>query len=46
MKTATSLSGYKHTEEAKLKMKDWYADKQNHPMLGKTHKKETLHLIR
>ena len=45
MRTATSLSGYKHTEEGKLKMKNWYEDKHNHPMFGKTHKKETLHLI-
>lgn len=45
MKTATSLTGYKHTEEAKLKMKDWYKDKNNHPMFGKTHREETLPLI-
>lgn len=45
MRTATSLTGYKHTEEAKLKMKDWYKDKNNHPMFGKTHREETLPLI-
>jgi len=45
MRTATNLSGYRHTEEAKLKMKDWYKNKNNHPMYGKTHKKETLSLI-
>lgn len=37
MRTATSLTGYKHTDEAKLKMLKWYEDKSNHPMYGKTH---------
>lgn len=45
MKTATSLEGYKHTDEAKLKMSKRLEDKSNHPMYGKTHKKETLGLI-
>ena len=45
MRTATSLAGYKHTEEAKLKMLNWYKNKHNHPMYGKTHKEETLQLI-
>ena len=31
MQTATSLAGYKHTEEARLKMVARYADKTNHP---------------
>ena len=45
MMTATSLKGYKHTNEAKLKMLKRYESKCNHPMYGKTHKKETLKLI-
>lgn len=32
MKTATSLIGYKHTNEAKLKMLKIFEDKSNHPM--------------
>ena len=28
---ATSSLGYKHTEEARLKMVDYYKDKNNHP---------------
>ena len=36
---ATSSLGYKHTEEARLKMKDIYKDKNNHPMFGKTLRK-------
>nr|YP_010317390.1 hypothetical protein MRV96_mgp44 [Ciborinia camelliae]UNB14715.1 hypothetical protein [Ciborinia camelliae] len=35
--TATSSTGYKHTDEAKLKMLRWYENKSNHPMFGKTH---------
>ncbi len=42
---ATSSLGYKHTEEARLKMVDYYKDKNNHPMFGKTHTEETLGLI-
>ena len=43
--TATSSLGYKHTEEARLKMEEYYKDKSNHPMFGKTHTKEALALI-
>jgi|SRR6186713_999983 len=43
--TATSSLGYKHTEEARLKMVEFYKDKSNHPMFGKTHNKEALALI-
>lgn len=42
---ATSSLGYKHTEEARLKMVEHYKDKSNHPMFGKTHTKEALTLI-
>jgi group I intron endonuclease len=42
---ATSSLGYKHTEEARLKMVDYYKDKNNHPMFGKTHTEEALSLI-
>lgn len=45
MMTATSLKGYKHTNEAKLKMLKISESKFNHPMYGKTHKEETLKLI-
>jgi group I intron endonuclease len=47
--------GYKHTEEARLKMVDYYKDKNNHPSpylsffrdrgFGKTHTEEALGLI-
>lgn len=50
--TATSSLGYKHTEEARLKMVDYYKDKINHPSpylsffrdrgFGKTHTEEAL----
>ena len=43
--TATSSLGYKHTEEARLKMVNHYKDKNNHPMFGKTHSEEALALI-
>lgn len=43
--TATSSLGYKHTEEARLKMVEYYKDKSNHPMFGKTHTKEAIALI-
>lgn len=43
--TATSLLGYKHTGEARLKMIEYYKDKNNHPMFGKAHSKEALALI-
>jgi len=42
---ATSSLGYKHTEEARLKMVEYYKNKENHPMFGKTHTKEALGLI-
>ena len=45
MKTATSLEGYKHTNEAKLKMLKRFKNKSNHPMYGRKHKEETLKLI-
>lgn len=42
---ATSSLGYQHTEEAKAKMVEYYKDKNNHPMYGKTHSEEILKLI-
>lgn len=42
---ATSSLGYKHTEEARLKMVEYYKNKENHPMFGKTHTKIALALI-
>ncbi len=45
MKTATSLSGYKHTDEAKLKMLKRFENKSNHPMYGKTHSDDIRKLI-
>ena len=42
---ATSSLGYKHTEEARLKMTEYYKNKTNHPMFGKTHTKKALALI-
>lgn len=45
MKTATSLTGYKHTEEARLKMALRFKNKLDHPMYGKSHSKEALSLI-
>ena len=41
---ASSL-GYKHSEEARLKMVEFYKNKTNHPMFGQTHTKEALALI-
>lgn len=42
----TSTQGYIHTDEAKKKkMIEYYKDKNNHPMYGKTHSKEILYLI-
>jgi group I intron endonuclease len=32
---ATSMLGYKHTEEARKKMIEFFKDKNNHPMFGK-----------
>ena len=43
--TATSSLGYKHTEQARLKMIEYYKDKSNHPMFGQTHSKEAIALI-
>lgn len=43
--TATISLGYKHTDEARLKMVEYYKDKANHPMFGQTHTKEALALI-
>lgn len=42
---ATSSLGYKHSEEARLKMVEFYKNKTNHPMFGQTHTKEALALI-
>jgi group I intron endonuclease len=42
---ATSLSGYKHTEEAKIKMARRYKDKTNHPFYGKHHDEKAKLLI-
>jgi group I intron endonuclease len=45
MRTATSLSGYKHTDQAKLKMLKRKEDNFNHPMYGKTHSDSIRKLI-
>ena len=45
MRTATSLEGYKHTYETKLKMLKRFENKSNNPLYGKTHKEKTLKLI-
>lgn len=42
---ATSLLGYKHTDEAKLKMLKRFEDKSNHPMYGKSHTIDARKLI-
>ena len=39
---ATSLLGYKHTEEAKAKMIKRFTNKTNHPL---HHNEKTKHLI-
>ena len=44
-KNATSLAGYKHTDEAKLKMLARFKDKYSHPMFGSTHTAEARKLI-
>lgn len=44
-KISTSMLGYKHTEEALLKMIERFKIKKNHPMFGKTHTDETKNLI-
>lgn len=43
--TAISLSGYKHSNEAKYKMIKRFENKDNHPMFGKKHTEEALSLI-
>lgn len=45
MRTATSLVGYKHTDEARLKMLKRFEDKFNHPMYGKKHSDNARKLI-
>lgn len=45
MQTATSLLGYKHTDEAKLKIYKFFENVNNHPMYGKTHTEEARALI-
>lgn len=42
---ATSLLGYRHTDEAIQKMTERFKDKNNHPMYGKKHSEEILKLI-
>lgn len=42
---STSMLGYKHTVEAIKKMKDYYKNKNNHPMYGKNHTEKALSLI-
>lgn len=37
------MLGYKHTEDARKKMIEFY--KENHPMFGKKHSEEALALI-
>ena len=39
------MLGYKHTKQAIEKMKSRFVTKNNHPMFGKTHNKDTLGLI-
>ena len=45
LKQGYSSLGYKHTEEARLKMVNHYKDKNNHPMFGKKHSDSVLSLI-
>jgi group I intron endonuclease len=42
---ADSMKGYKHTEEAILKMKNRFKNKLNHPFYGKHHTLASLKLI-
>ena len=44
-KEASSMLGYKHTKQAKAKMKARFLNKKNHPMFGKTHSETTKQLI-
>ena len=39
------MLGYKHTKQAKAKMKARFLNKKNHPMFGKTHSETTKQLI-
>ena len=41
IKRATSIEGYKHTDQFKLKMLKKFNNKSNHPMFGKTLKEKT-----
>jgi NUMOD3 motif len=41
-KEANSMLGYKHKKQAIEKMKSRFVNKTNHPMFGKTHKKNNL----
>ena len=43
--TATSMYGYRHTDQAIQKMKNRFQDITNHPMFGKTHTPEAKALI-
>ena len=45
MSTATDITGYKHTDKAKIKMSKRFEEKRNHPFFGKSHSKESLLLI-
>ncbi len=43
--TATSMYGYKHTENSIAKMKARLIDPKNHPMFGKSHSSSARKLI-
>lgn len=45
MKNATSLEGYKHTDEAKEKMVKRFENKMDHPFWGKHHNEKSKSLI-
>jgi hypothetical protein len=45
MKNATSLEGYKHTDEAKEKMVKRFENKMDHPFWGKHHNEKSKCLI-
>lgn len=40
--TATSMYGYRHTDQAIQKMKNRFLDITNYPMFGKTHTPEAI----
>ena len=42
---STSMLGYKHTQQALLKMVERFKVKKNHPMFGKTHTNQARKLI-